>query len=60
MNPLRWPLVCREEGQDMVEYSLLASLLGIAAITALTMVGPLLVSAYAWIRTAFRIRSVVG
>jgi Flp pilus assembly pilin Flp len=41
-----WRLFHDEDGQDVVEYALLASLVSIAAIAVITLVGPLLIDIY--------------
>ena len=40
-----WKLIRNEEGQDMIEYALLASFISIVAIVAIKLIGPLVVSA---------------
>lgn len=45
-------LVAHEEGQDMVEYSLLAALISVAAIAAVILIGPYVQSVYASILQA--------
>ncbi|MBU8932635.1 MAG: Flp family type IVb pilin [candidate division Zixibacteria bacterium] len=41
-----WRLFHDEEGQDIIEYALLASLISIAAIAAIVLIGPALVLIY--------------
>lgn len=45
-------LVRREEGQDIVEYALLASFISIVAIPAVRAIGPLVNQMYVNIQTA--------
>jgi pilus assembly protein Flp/PilA len=45
-------LVQREEGQDMVEYALLAALITVVAITAITLVGDQVVEVFGKISAA--------
>jgi Flp pilus assembly pilin Flp len=40
-------LIIREDGQDLVEYALLAALLSIASITALKVLGPKIAASWA-------------
>jgi pilus assembly protein Flp/PilA len=49
-------LIVREEGQDLVEYALLAALLSIVSIAALTILGPTI--ANVWTRIEAAISSV--
>ena len=44
--------IVREEGQDLVEYALLAALLSIVSIAALTTLGPVIASGWAAIEAA--------
>jgi len=48
--------IVREEGQDLVEYALLAALLSIVSIAALTTLGPVI--ANVWTRIEAAISSV--
>jgi len=41
-----WRLFKDEEGQDIIEYALLASLISIAAIAVIVLIGPLLIAIY--------------
>jgi Flp pilus assembly pilin Flp len=41
-----WKLIRNEEGQDMIEYALLASFISIVAIVAIKLIGPLVVAIY--------------
>ena len=45
-------LLKKDDGQDMVEYALLAAFLSIVAIATLRLIGPLIVTMYDRIRTA--------
>ncbi len=45
-------LLVREEGQDLVEYALLAALLSIVSIVALTALGPVISSVWTRIQDA--------
>jgi pilus assembly protein Flp/PilA len=56
MKALLRNLVVREEGQDLVEYALLAALLSIVSIAALTLLGPVI--ANVWTRINAAISSV--
>ncbi len=47
-----WKLLRREEGQDMVEYALLASFISIVAIAALRAIGPLVNAIYVAVQAA--------
>ncbi len=47
-----WQLIRNEEGQDMIEYALLASFISIVAIVAIKLIGPLVVAIYEAIRLA--------
>jgi Flp pilus assembly pilin Flp len=47
-----WRLFHDEEGQDIIEYALLASLISIAAILVIALIGPLLIIIYQRIVTA--------
>ena len=51
MNALR-NLVVREEGQDLVEYALLAALLSIVSIGALQLLGPVIARVWGNIQAA--------
>ena len=44
--------VCEEDGQDMVEYALLASFISIVAIVAIRAIGPLVRTIYQNIQAA--------
>jgi len=55
MKALIRNLVVREEGQDLVEYALLAALLSIVSIAALTTLGPVIASVWARIETAINV-----
>lgn len=44
--------IVREEGQDLVEYALLAALLSIVSIAALNLLGPKIAQVWDAIRTA--------
>ncbi len=48
-------LVIREEGQDLVEYALLAALLSIVSIAALTTLGPVIANVLTRIEAALTI-----
>ena len=48
-------LVVREEGQDLVEYALLAALLSIVSIAALTTLGPVIANVWTRIEAALTI-----
>ena len=39
-------LVRREEGQDLIEYALLASLVAISSVAALSVLGPIVATFY--------------
>jgi pilus assembly protein Flp/PilA len=52
MKALLRNLVVREEGQDLVEYALLAALLSIVSIVALQTLGPTISSVWDRINTA--------
>jgi pilus assembly protein Flp/PilA len=52
MKALLRNLVIREEGQDLVEYALLAALLSIVSILALTNLGPVISNVWDRINTA--------
>jgi len=52
MKALLRNLVVREEGQDLVEYALLAALLSIVSIVALTALGPVISNVWDRINTA--------
>jgi Flp pilus assembly pilin Flp len=41
-----WRLLRDEEGQDIIEYALLASLISIVAILVIVEIGPLLIAIY--------------
>lgn len=56
MKALLRNLLVREEGQDLVEYALLAALLSIVSIAALTTLGPAI--ANVWTRIEAAITSV--
>ena len=45
-------LLVRDEGQDLVEYALLAALLSIVSIAALTALGPVISNVWTRIQTA--------
>ena len=45
-------LIRNDDGQDMVEYALLASFISIVAIVALRAIGPLVNTIYTGIQTA--------
>jgi pilus assembly protein Flp/PilA len=45
-------LLVREEGQDLVEYALLAALLSIVSIAALTTLGPVIATVWGRIEAA--------
>jgi pilus assembly protein Flp/PilA len=47
----RW-LRKREEGQDMIEYAVLAAFISIVAITVIKTIGPLITTVYTNIVTA--------
>lgn len=51
MKALR-TLLKREEGQDMIEYAVLAAFISIVAIVTIKLIGPLLVTIYTNIVTA--------
>jgi pilus assembly protein Flp/PilA len=55
MKALIRNLVAREEGQDLVEYALLAALLSIVSIAALTTLGPVIASVWARIEAAINV-----
>ena len=40
MKVQRWKLLTEEEGQDLIEYALLAALLSLISFAALTNLGP--------------------
>ena len=42
LKPVVGPLFEREEGQDMIEYALLAALISIVAIAIIILIGPYL------------------
>jgi len=44
--------IVREEGQDLVEYALLAALLSVVSIAALTTLGPVIANVWAQIEAA--------
>jgi pilus assembly protein Flp/PilA len=44
--------IVAEEGQDLVEYALLAALLSIVSIAALTTLGPVIANVWTQIETA--------
>ena len=44
--------IVREEGQDLVEYALLAALLSIVSIAALTLLGPVIANVWTQIQAA--------
>ena len=46
--------IVREEGQDLVEYALLAALLSIVSITALKTLGPQIATTWGKITTALQ------
>ena len=48
-----WRLYKNEEGQDMIEYGLLASFISIVALVAIKLIGPLVVALYQSIVAAF-------
>lgn len=52
MKALIRNLVVREEGQDLVEYALLAALLSIVSIAALTTLGPVIATVWTRIENA--------
>jgi pilus assembly protein Flp/PilA len=52
MKALIRNLVVREEGQDLVEYALLAALLSIVSITALLALGPTIANVWTQINAA--------
>ena len=52
MKELLLNLVRREEGQDLVEYALLAALLSIVSIAALQVLGPVIANVWTQISTA--------
>jgi len=52
MKALLRNLVVREEGQDLVEYALLAALLSIVSIAALQILGPTIANVWTQINTA--------
>jgi Flp pilus assembly pilin Flp len=45
-------LIVREEGQDLVEYALLAALLSIVSIAALQLLGPTIANVWTQIEAA--------
>jgi len=51
MNALK-NFIAREEGQDLVEYALLAALLSIASIAALKVLGPKIAATWGKIEAA--------
>lgn len=51
-------LIVDEHGQDLVEYSLLASLLSIVSIASLVLLGPAI--AQVWVRLQAPITSTIG
>ena len=52
MKALLRNLIVREEGQDLVEYALLAALLSIVSIAALTLLGPVISNVWTRINDA--------
>jgi Flp pilus assembly pilin Flp len=44
-------LICREEGQDLVEYALIISLLALVLISSVRNIGPDISSIYAYLST---------
>jgi len=48
-----WRLYQNEEGQDIIEYGLLASFISIVALVAIKLIGPLVVALYESILDAF-------
>jgi len=54
MKALLRNLVVREEGQDLVEYALLAALLSIVSIVALQALGPTISAVWDRINTAIK------
>ena len=53
--------LCEDDGQDMVEYALLASFISIVAIVSISTIGPLIRALYQNIHIAIRFaRDVVG
>ncbi|HKA25680.1 MAG TPA: Flp family type IVb pilin [Candidatus Eisenbacteria bacterium] len=56
MKALLRKLVVREEGQDLVEYALLAALLAIVSIVALQALGPVISNV--WVKINDAISSV--
>ena len=55
MKALIRNLVVREEGQDLVEYALLAALLSIVSIAALTTLGPVIANVWQRIEAAINV-----
>ncbi len=49
-----WKLIRNEEGQDMIEYALLAALISIIAIAMIKLIGPLIVTIYTNVRNALQ------
>jgi Flp pilus assembly pilin Flp len=54
-------LLCEDDGQDLVEYGLLASLISIVAIVSIGTLGPLVGALYTYVHIAIRFaRAAVG
>lgn len=52
LNPVVQALLTGEEGQDLVEYALLVSLIALAAITGISSLGAAVASAFSGISTS--------